>query len=294
MDAQTVSTTDVAEDTANPPQHTATLSRFLLKACHVRGVLIEAAPLIREANRIHGLEGIPATLFGQVLMASMSLLSISKGGVRQVLQLDATRMTAPIVRMQAETRPGMVRGYLNWNQDAQLRQGDDALLSSWMGSPVLTSTVRDLGFSSPYISTIEHASDFIADHIVHYLHQSTQIRADLALSGHRALLIEAMPDCSDDLWMQALTAMAAIDNTMLAEAGRENILKMLESADCQMLGEDSYNYQCMCNADSIMASLQSFSQDQLHELADEHGEITLSCQYCRKNYITKVSGGHQS
>ena len=269
---------------------TASLSRFLLKAYHVRGVFIEAAPLIAEANRIHGLEGIPASLFGQVLLSSISLLSISKGGIRQVLQMDATQATDPVTRIQAETRPGMVRGYFNWNPSAQIKGGDDALLSSWMGSPIMTSTVRDPGFGSPYISTIEHGSDFIADHLVHYLQQSTQIRADLALSGHNAIMIEAMPGCSETLWIQALTALAAIDNAMLAEGNRELIFQTLAQGDCLQLGKDMYRYQCLCNADSIITSLEAFSQEQLHELADEHGEITLSCQYCRKNYITNVTG----
>lgn len=266
----------------------ADITRFMLRNERVRGVIIEADSLIAHAQSVHGLEGMPAVLLGQTLMASMALLSISKGGVRQVLQLDAGSTTAPILRIQAETRQGAVRGYLNWNPEPQPGLGERHLLSSWLGQTILTSTIRDLGFGQPYISTIEHQSDYLADHIIHYLLQSTQIRADLAIIDRKAMLIEAMPECSDEHWSHAVTLMASIDNQYLAEHDAVSICEKMDPDDCQFLGVDHYHYRCHCNAESIYASLQTFSHEQLKELANEHGEIALSCQYCKKQYARKI------
>ena len=92
------------------------LIRFLLPEAHCRGVVIRAERLFAEANRMHGLNGPVASLFDQSLLAAILLLSISKGGMRQVLQLDAT-VPAPLQRILVEARRGVVRGYLNWRED---------------------------------------------------------------------------------------------------------------------------------------------------------------------------------
>lgn len=175
----------------NPDQ----LIRFLLPEAHSRGAIIRGRHIISEAGDIHGLNGAAAELFGQALLASVLLLSISKGGMRQVLQLDAPpSASAPLQRIMAETRPGSVRGSLTWRQNRIAMQDEShAGLGRWMGNPIRLSTVRDMGIGQPYVSTIEHDSDFLADHIVHYLNQSVQIHADVILQGDLALMIEAMP-----------------------------------------------------------------------------------------------------
>lgn len=270
-------------------KNTAVLVRFILNRYHVRGVFIMGKSLVQQANHIHGLQGAPADLFGHVLLSSIFLLSVSKGGIRQVLQFDSMHQDAPMIRMQAETRSGRVRGYLNWNKEAHQKMGnDDQLLSTWMHSPIQVSTVRELGFGTPYVSTIQHDSDYIADHVLQYLNQSTQIRADITLSGAQGLMLEALPECSENDWFDSIRCMAKIDHAMLATADKEVLLQAFHTAEGQLLGEDYYQYQCFCKPESIFQSLQAFSSEQLQELADTQGEISLSCQYCKKLYHKKV------
>ncbi|MDQ6966283.1 MAG: hypothetical protein Q9M23_05115, partial [Mariprofundaceae bacterium] len=75
-----------------PTPPTDHLIRFLLPGTQTRGAIIHGSHLRAEACRIHGLvEGdqhAPGELFAQTLIASILLLTISKGGIRQVLQLD--------------------------------------------------------------------------------------------------------------------------------------------------------------------------------------------------------------
>jgi len=156
-----------------------TLTRFLISDAFPRGAIIRGVGINAEARRIHGLNGPVAELFCQTLLASILLLSISKGGLRQVLQMDSDNATtAPLKRLLAEARLGAVRGLISWQEEqTTLRYEGSEGLSSWMGNPVRLSTVRDMGAGQPYISTIEHQSEYLADHIIHYLNQSVQIRA---------------------------------------------------------------------------------------------------------------------
>lgn len=261
------------------------LTRFLLPDAHTRGAMIRGKHIIAEAARIHGLNGPASMLFGQTLLSSILLLSISKGGMRQVLQLDATNQ-APVQRVLAEAGPGAVRGFLNWQEEEPiLRFERDDHLASWMGTPIQLSTVRDLGIGQPYISTIEHNSDFLADHLIHYLNQSVQIRADIILMDDFAMMIEAMPDCDEEHWFSAVEAMAKIPDAVIKSGDDDSILSYFSGLRCKIAGNDEYRYLCSCSKEKMTTALSSIPANQLKELADEQGKVQLSCQYCDQLYL---------
>ncbi len=266
------------------------LIRFLIPEAHTRGAIIRGSNIITEARRIHGLNQATGELFGQVLLASILLLSINKGGMRQVLQLDAVASSshAPLKRMMAETRRGSVRGSLNWQEEnVSMRDQNHGGIGNWMGNPIHLSTVRDMGIGEPYISTIKHESNFLTDHILHYLSQSVQTRADIILHGDLALMIEAMPGCDEEHWFKAVEAMASIPNSALDNDSPEEILSHFEALRCKQASRDVYAYHCDCSPEKMSHAIKGLPAEQLQELTDENGEITVSCQYCDNHYKLK-------
>jgi len=269
--------------------NTDTLIRFLLPEAKCRGAMIRGKHIFEDAAKIHGLSDEPALLFGQTLLASMLLLSVSKGGIRQVLQLDSQTPQSPIQRILCESRAGAVRGYMNWQEDETGQRHAGGNIAAWMGEKLQISTVRDLGFGQPYVSTIEHESKYIADHLVHYLNQSVQVRADVVLLGDLAILIEAMPGCDDDAWFKAVETLAKIPNESLQDETPEQILEYFENLHCKQVGQDAYAYQCGCSSERMENILKSMDQAGLQELSDENNQVTLSCQYCSQYYTLDVS-----
>lgn len=256
------------------------LIRFLLPAAQTRGAIICADHLRAEACRIHGLvEGnghAPGSLFAQALIGSILLLSISKGGVRQVLQLDGNHR--PIRRIFAETRSGTVRGYVDWNEGVSTH-ASGASPVSWLGSPVTISTVRDLGFGQPYISSVQSSSEHLADMLVDYMTQSVQTRADVLLHHDTGLLIEAMPGCGDEEWFSAVHAMAAIPDAKLDD-DPERILEAFSSLGMRIVGRDTYRWYCGCDSEKMARALADMPAETLEALKDDQGRITVSCRYC--------------
>jgi redox-regulated HSP33 family molecular chaperone len=264
-----------------------TLIRFLLPEARARGAIIRGKHIVAEANAIHGLQGEPALLFGQTLLASIMLLSISKGGVRQVLQLDASDENTPIKRMQAESKSGAVRGYVQWREGTHSTFEGEGIVAL-MGENILLSTVRDLGVGQPYVSTVQHDSAWLADHMLEYLRQSVQVQADMLLVGDLAMMIEAMPGCDDAHWFKAVEAMAKINNSALAQDEPEEILNIFADLGCQIVGKDAYVYQCSCSKETMMQALIGIAEEDLAELADEAGDVTLSCQYCNNHVKVNI------
>jgi len=269
------------------PAASDTLIRFLLPGARTRGAIIQGKHLRAEACCIHGLSEkdnhAPGELFAQSLIASILLLSISKGGVRQVLQLDGTH--GPIKRILAETRSGAVRGYVDWNEGIST-QGNAASSISWLGCPVTISTVRDPGFGQPYISSVQSEADYLADMLVEYMHQSVQIRADVLLHHTTGILLEAMPDGGDEHWFSAVESMAAIANAALDNAPEE-ILQAFAPQGMQIVGRDLYTWHCGCDSQSMARALTCMAPEQVREMQDEHGMITVSCRYCGSSYSVK-------
>ncbi len=267
------------------------LIRFLLPDAHTRGAIIRAENIVQDASRLHGLSDAPAEIFGQSLIASILLLSISKGGMRQVLQLDAQpeQIQAPIKRILAEARIGTVRGYVNWGEDGlQTRTQNEHGVSGWMGKPIKTTVLRDLGIGQPYVSTVEHESEYMADHILQFLTQSVQIQSDVVLHGNLGILLEAMPGSDQKHWFKAVEALAKISTKQLHDDEPETLLEAFSALGCKIVGEDEYAYQCHCKPELMSAALQNIPAEELHELASEQGTVTLSCQYCNQAYELNI------
>ncbi|WP_167631739.1 Hsp33 family molecular chaperone HslO [Mariprofundus ferrooxydans] len=258
------------------------LIRFLLPEAHTRGVIIRGTGIIAEGARIHRLDGADALLFGQSLLAAILLLSISKGGMRQVLQLDSTSDASPWQRVLTESRQGAVRGYINRNESGDAI--DATTIGSRLGNKLRISTVRDLGFGHPYISTVEHESPFLADHLIRYLTQSVQIRADIILHGDLAIMIEAMPGCDEESWFKAVETMAKIPDAALENEAPERLLHYFDTLRCKQAGIDSYGYHCICNPEQMANAIQAMPNEQLDDMLDASGQITVTCQYCGSHY----------
>ncbi len=269
-----------------------TLIRFMLPTLHVRGCMIRAAHLRHQGAAIHGLGDEVAELFAQMMAGAVLMLSMSKGGIRQVLQLDAMNEAAPVQRMLSEVQSGHVRGYVSWQEaHNSMRSGTDRELASWMGSPLRVSVVRDFGRGEPYVSTIESNADYMADHLTHFTAQSIQTRADFVLRGEVGLMLEAMPGCQDVHWHDAVAALAAISNDTIDALQESSLQSCFAAQHIRIVGRDDWRWHCHCQPERMTQAIARLPHEQLQGLMDDHGNISVNCQYCRKTYTVPLPAG---
>lgn len=261
------------------------LVRFMLRKTLTRGVIIQMNNIRKEATKVHQLDALESELFAQVMAGSILLLSISKGGVRQVMQLDSQDSNSVIQRMSSESRQGAVRGYVSKQQGQSLKEAD----LSALGSHVKLSTIRDTGVGQPYVSTVDCPAVHLADALLHYTRQSVQTQADFVLYKNTAIMIEAMPQCSEEQWFESMQTLAAISNSTLQKQSSTEILSAFSELQCRVLGTDDYRYQCHCKPEVMLGALEKLDKETLKSLKDDEGKVTLSCQYCAKKYQLKAS-----
>ncbi|MDQ6979175.1 MAG: Hsp33 family molecular chaperone HslO [Mariprofundaceae bacterium] len=265
------------------------LIRFMLPKQRVRGCFIRATNIKADACHAHGLHGDAATMFSQMLLGTIMLLSINKSGVRQVLQLDAgSDAAAPIQRMLGEVRAGCVRGYIRWQHAVTQKRDGTPDITAWMGTPLLISTVRDTGMGEPFVSTVESDAAYMADHLMRYLQQSVQTRADLVLDDDIALLLEAMPGCSEEAWFEAMGGLAKVDLKALRDGAESSLVEAFSPLKLHVVGRDPYRWHCGCQPERMLESLKNMPLEQLQELADTDGQVRVSCQYCGKEHSVAI------
>ncbi len=258
----------------------AQLWRLIAKPLRVRIVIACLRAPSAEAARIHKLaDPALADCFGEMLTAAALLTAHTKGGVRQVLQLDGDD-DAPIARMLAEARQGRVRGYVRRGRRKTPLQGEG--LARWMRLPATLSVVRDLGFGHPYVSAVEADSPFLADAVARYLWQSVQVRADVRMAGSVGVLLEAMPQAPEDGWRKALGVLAGIPDAALRKAlSAKDVLAWLAPLAPELLAEESWRYACDCSPERVAAGLATLSAEELRNLAVDD-VVEVVCEYCGK------------
>ena len=260
------------------------LIRFMLPEQRVRGCFIRGTQIKAAACQIHGVHGDAAAMFSQLLLGTILLLSINKGGIRQVLQLDATSKTAPMQRMLAEVRSGCVRGFIRWQDQHSSKTDGQQDIAAWMGTPLLVSTVRDSGMGEPYVSTIESDAEYMPDHLLRFLTQSVQTRADIVLRDDVGIMLEAMPGCSDAHWFEAIGALAKISQQDLQHADEAMLQRAFAQLTLRIVGRDAYRWHCGCQPERMAKSLLQMPAEQLADLVGDDGNICVSCQYCRSEH----------
>ena len=264
----------------------AQLLRLIAKPLRVRIVVACLRRPLAEGARIHKLDAPElADCFGEMLTAAALLTAHTKGGVRQVLQLDGDD-DAPIARMLAEARHGRVRGYVRRGRRKAPLPGEG--LARWMRLPATLAVVRDLGFGHPYVSAVEADSPFLADAVARYLWQSVQVRADIRIAGAVGVLMEAMPQAPEAGWRKALGVLAGIPEAALRRVrSAKELLRWLDPLAPELLAEESWRYACDCSPERVAAGLATLSAEELRELA-VNDTVEVVCEYCGKTHRVPV------
>ena len=89
---------------------------------------------------------------------------------------------------------------------------------------------------------------------------------------------------SDDAWYTAKTLLGSVTRDELLDPALspENIVFRLfhtmapHSAPARPVAD-----QCRCNVEKIEAVLQQLAADEVEDLADEDGNLTITCEFCK-------------
>jgi molecular chaperone Hsp33 len=272
----------------------------------------------RAANTIlarHAYPEIVAILQAEALALAACLASTLKFDGVFTLQAKGD---GPVRTLLADiTETGALRGYAAFDDNRAALQAatlshdptGPVRLGQIMGDGYIAFTVDDGGTNGRYQGIVELDNQYLSDAAMRWYENSEQLNTVVVCAAARApdgwqavaLMLQriaaeggkrgamtwsdaAARAKSDDAWNTAKTLLASVTRDELLDPALspENIIFRLfntlapHSAPARPVAD-----QCRCNVEKVEAMLQQLGADEVEDLADEDGNLTITCEFCK-------------
>lgn len=254
----------------------------------LRWAVADLSAPVEYIRRRLDLAPIPAVALGRALAAAALLLRFSTkhpGRLRLEIAGDG-----PIGRVMAEVDGS---GWMRANVGEQRFGFDDGSLD--VGRAVgegLMRVTQVLPGKDPWVSQVKLVSGEIGKDLVHFLHQSQQVRSAALLgvlptpdgiSAAGGLLVEALPGADGEDVRRLEEQIAGLESIgeLLEEGGADRLAEaVLAPFEPDELERHELRYGCVCRRDELLERVQSLPDDDLAEITADSGTCELQCAFC--------------
>ena len=216
--------------------------------------------------------------------------------------------------------PGRVRGYVRYDQ-TKFGDGQDVPAPNGLiGSGLLAITIDPGEDMDRYQGVVELKGDNLAEAALTYFRQSEQLPSFLRLAVARhyvagedgapgqwhwragGLLIQnlartggkpltgdddVMIGEDDDDWMRTQILAETVEDHELLDPtlSPERLLyRLFHEEGVRALPRTPVESYCRCSRERVGAFLRSFGAEQLSDMREEDGNISVTCEFCTKTY----------
>ena len=228
------------------------------------------------------------------------------------------------------THAGALRGYASSVDDCAALQAEALVhdpmgpvrLEHVMGNGYIAFTVDDGRTNGRYQGIVELDVKHLSDAAMRWYENSEQVDTAVVCAaaedseGWQAVAIMlqriaaeggevdsiswidgAAQAKSDDAWHTAKTLLSSVTKNELLDPALspENIIfRLFNTMSPHSAPARPVTDQCRCNDEKIEAMLQQLDSDEVEDLADEDGNLTITCEFCKiervypKNFVISV------
>jgi molecular chaperone Hsp33 len=265
----------------------------------LRFAAIDGTQLVRDAQQTHSLSRVATAALGRQLLLTSMVASLCKNASDTVTTVLAGN--GPSGNLVCVGRNGgLVKGYAT-NPDVELPLRSDGKLDvrGYIGASGKLTMIRDLGLKEPYVGMCNLISGEIAEDFAQYFTVSEQQpsivylgvhenASDAFVTGAGGLLIQTMPNCSDeavDRVMRIADRIPSIGTRIAEGEPLEAILRdLFTDLDAEYTNRLTPAFSCDCSRERLERALISIGKTELRDLIDQDGKAELTCQFCGKTY----------
>lgn len=259
----------------------------------LRWAVVDLGSPLEDARQRLDLSPIAAVALGRALAAAALLLRFTtKGSSHIVLEV---RGDGPLGKITAEVNAlGYVRGLVGAPR-LETPDGGGMRLADAVGRGTLQITWWNPR-GERYQSQVELVSGEIGKDLVHFLHQSQQIRSAALLgvlpkptgiAEAGGLIVEALPGVREKYLTVLEKNIASFDgvSTSLEKGGAQQLLDdALVGLDRDDLESHELHYGCGQGRDNLVEKLQHLTPEDVAAIVDESGCFTAECAYCARKF----------
>lgn len=263
----------------------------------IRAFFATTRETVNTAVELHQTSAVVAAALGRLLTAgAMMGLMLKNDDDLLTLNIKGDGLVGGL--LVTADRNGHVKGYpQNPHADVPNKPNGKLDVSGVIGAGTLT-VIKDMGFSDPYLGTIELQTGEIAEDITYYFAQSEQtpsavslgvlVDVDYSIRQSGGFIIQLMPGATEETIAYLERMLSGLDSmTNLYEQGHtpESLAQLLfGEIGYETLARTPVCFHCDCSQERAERVLISLGREELTRLKEEDHAASLSCQFCNRQY----------
>lgn len=264
------------------------LTRFLFDGTRVRGEWVRLDASWQAALDRHDYPEPVARVLGEALAATALLSATIKYSGALILQLQSSGpLTLLVVQVNADCS---LRGMAEWNGEVP-----DASLHEMCSDARLVITVESNSTGERFQSVISVGEGSLAEALDSYFKQSEQLKTRLWLATNHqysaGLLLQEMPatehetGSEEHAWEHLAHLAETITEQELLELPVTDVLyRLYHQEHVRLFEPEPVSFRCNCSRTRVAESLRSLGQDEMTELIEEQGVVSIDCGFCKLHY----------
>jgi len=258
------------------------LQRFSFDHTNIRGELAHVNASYREVLKRHQYPTLIAKAVGELMSATALLSANLKFTGRLTLQI---RLPGNISLLQAETSDkGQLRAI------ARYEEGTEESELSFADGQMIITIEPEVGQRYQGITLIKGGN--VAGALEDYFEQSEQLgsRFWLACDGQNAagFMLQQMPSeegDDPDAWDRLSHLASTIKDEELINLDNEVLLhRLYHEEQVRTYPASELSFFCTCSKDRIGNALHQLGKDELLQIIEEQGKISINCDFCKQAY----------
>lgn len=281
---------------------------FTVAGRNVRGQVVRLDTALNAVLSAHAYPAPLARLLAEALVVTALLGATLRQDDGQIT-LQAQSKGGAIDLLVCDYRAGAVRGYLNFDADADIHEG--MTLPELFGEGHLAITLDQTAAAERYQGIVPLEGDTIAAAIEGYFANSEQlptlIRIGVAgsaetgwiaggllvqhlarreLGGERLDVVDLHPDWQHVMTLAATTAPEELtDPELTAEA---LLWRLFHEEEVRITPGAVPTRGCRCNVAHIREVIESFPEGERAEMRGDDGRIGVDCRFCSKVFAIEA------
>ena len=264
------------------------LHRFIIENTHVRGEIVHLdATWQAVLERADYPKNVRAVL-GEALAACALLAATIKFKGSLILQI---RGDGPLHLLVVQTTSeGSMRAIARWKGKVPEHN-----LKSIFGNGQMVMTIEPEQGES-YQGIIALQGEHLKHAIEAYFTQSEQLNTQLWLTANNdscaGLLLQEMPQSitddsedNDEAWQKANHLASTITDEELLDLPVIEVLhRLFHEDDVRLFEPAPLCFSCSCSRERISTMLLSLGIQEVHDIIEERGNISVNCEFCNAHY----------
>jgi molecular chaperone Hsp33 len=283
---------------------------FQLENSAIRGRLVRLDQELWKIIDQHRYPAIVNTYLTQATVLAIALAASFKFDGVFTLQIGGS---GPLHLLVVDIlNHGQVRACARFHEeDLNALKPEDAKNSQQVfGQGTLIFTIETTDTEKQYQGVVELTGTTLAESIHHFFRQSEQLETGVVLAGcdlaewssedrplsGAALMIQRLPlplatppeekEARDDQWIHALSMAGSVTRQELLDRSLSNedlLHRLFWEGGVRLHGSQSIIANCRCSSEKIKNMLAVFSEQDRQTMVVD-GKITVSCEFCGKQY----------